>query len=79
MPDLFNFWLCGVKANEFTIATTSQMYDPKSGDWAFLINRLICKVFDANYWKSFVHARPAGREKQSTTFLQHHKIISSCK
>jgi rhamnulokinase len=34
MPDLFNFWLSGRKANEFTIATTSQCYDPRAGDWA---------------------------------------------
>jgi rhamnulokinase len=34
MPDLFNFWLCGRKASEFTIATTSQCYDPRAGDWA---------------------------------------------
>jgi rhamnulokinase len=34
MPDLLNFWLCGRKASEFTIATTSQCYDPRAGDWA---------------------------------------------
>ena len=34
MPDLFNFWLSARKANEFTIATTSQCYDPRAGDWA---------------------------------------------
>ncbi len=34
MPDLFNFWLTGVKSNEFTIATTSQMYNPVEGGWA---------------------------------------------
>jgi rhamnulokinase len=34
LPDLFNFWLSGRKASEFTIATTSQCYDPRAGDWA---------------------------------------------
>jgi rhamnulokinase len=34
IPDLFHFWLSGRKANEFTIATTSQCYDPRLGDWA---------------------------------------------
>lgn len=34
MPDLFNYWLSGRKASEFTIATTSQCYDPGKGDWA---------------------------------------------
>jgi rhamnulokinase len=34
IPDLFNFWLSGRKASEFTIATTSQCYDPRAGGWA---------------------------------------------
>jgi rhamnulokinase len=34
MPDLLNFWLSGRKASEFTIATTSQCYDPRARDWA---------------------------------------------
>lgn len=29
MPDLFNFWLSGVKVSEFSIATTSQFYNPR--------------------------------------------------
>ena len=41
MPDLFNFWLTGRKASEFTIATTSQCYDPVAGEWAYgLLDRL---------------------------------------
>jgi rhamnulokinase len=35
MPDLFNFWLTGRKASEFTIATTTQCYNPVTGDWAW--------------------------------------------
>jgi len=35
MPDLFNFWLTGRKASEFTIATTTQCYDPRAGNWAW--------------------------------------------
>jgi sugar (pentulose or hexulose) kinase len=34
MPDLFNFWLSGVKASEFTITTTSQCYNPRAQAWA---------------------------------------------
>jgi rhamnulokinase len=34
MPDLFNYWLSGQSAAEFTIATTTQMYDQRAGDWA---------------------------------------------
>jgi rhamnulokinase len=35
MPDLLNFWLTGRKVNEFTIATTTQCYNPAEKDWAF--------------------------------------------
>lgn len=34
IPDLFHYWLTGVKANEFTDASTSQMVDPRSRGWA---------------------------------------------
>ena len=35
MPDLFNFFLTGVKANEFTISSTTQCYNPVERNWAF--------------------------------------------
>lgn len=34
MPDLFNYWLTGVKTSEFSIATTSQCFDPRQGSWS---------------------------------------------
>ncbi|MFT3786393.1 MAG: rhamnulokinase family protein [Tepidisphaeraceae bacterium] len=34
MPDLFNYLLTGVARAEFSIATTSQMYDPRKKQWA---------------------------------------------
>ena len=34
-PDLFNYWLTGVQANEYTIASTSQLLDARSRDWAW--------------------------------------------
>jgi rhamnulokinase len=34
MPDLFNYWLTGREVCEFSIATTTQCYDPRQGDWA---------------------------------------------
>lgn len=41
IPDLLHYWLCGVAANEYTIATTSQLYSHRANDWAWpLIDRL---------------------------------------
>jgi len=41
MPDLFNSWLAGPQVSESTIASTSQLYDPRRGDWARdLLSRL---------------------------------------
>jgi rhamnulokinase len=34
MPDLFNYLLCGSRQSEMSIASTSQMYDPRRGQWA---------------------------------------------
>lgn len=34
MPDLINYWLTGRQVNERTIASTSQMYDPRARTWA---------------------------------------------
>lgn len=34
MPDLFHYWLSGAKVCERTIASTSQMMDPRTGEWA---------------------------------------------
>lgn len=33
MPDLFNYLFTGVKKSEFTISTTSQIYNPLKKDW----------------------------------------------
>ncbi len=33
MPDLLHLWLCGVKAGEYTIASTSQMLDARTRGW----------------------------------------------
>ena len=34
-PDLFNYWLCGRKASEFTLATTTQCYDARRCEWSW--------------------------------------------
>jgi len=33
IPDLFNYWLSGTRCCEFTDATTTQFYNPRTGDW----------------------------------------------
>jgi rhamnulokinase len=35
IPDLLNYWLTGNRAAEYTIATTTQLMDAKTRDWAF--------------------------------------------
>jgi len=35
IPDLLNFWLTGVKVNEYTIASTSQALNPFTRTWDF--------------------------------------------
>jgi rhamnulokinase len=40
MPDLFHYFFTGIKVNEYTDASTSQMLDPSTRSWAFeLIQR----------------------------------------
>ena len=34
MPDLLNYWFTGVKTTEFSIASTSQMVDPRTRTWS---------------------------------------------
>jgi len=34
MPDLLNYWLTGVMQSEYSIASTSQLYDTVRGQWA---------------------------------------------
>lgn len=41
MPDLFNYLLTGVARAEFSIASTSQMIDPRTGQWEM---RLLKKI-----------------------------------
>jgi rhamnulokinase len=37
IPDLFHYLFSGVRKSELSIASTSQMYDPRKKDWAFPI------------------------------------------
>ncbi len=41
IPDLLNYWLTGMMKNEYSISTTTQLYDPNKKNWAFpLIDKL---------------------------------------
>lgn len=41
IPDYLSYRLCGVAKNEFSNATTTQLYNPLKGDWAWdLVDRL---------------------------------------
>ena len=41
IPDLMHYWLCGARTSEFTNATTTQCFDPRTGGWAVdLLERL---------------------------------------
>jgi rhamnulokinase len=41
MPDLFNYWMTGEKKCEFSIATTTQCYDPRKKSWSYpLLDKL---------------------------------------
>ncbi len=35
IPDLVGYWITGVRACESTNASTTQLYDPRSGNWAY--------------------------------------------
>ncbi|MGH2716722.1 MAG: rhamnulokinase [Thermoleophilaceae bacterium] len=34
IPDLIAYWLTGERASEVTVASTTQLYDPRAGSWA---------------------------------------------
>jgi rhamnulokinase len=34
IPDLFHWLMTGVRSNEFTNATTTQFFNPRTGDWS---------------------------------------------
>lgn len=41
IPDLFNYWLSGELASEYTVATTTQFVDATTGNWA---TRLLSEI-----------------------------------
>lgn len=57
IPDLFNYYLTGEKVCEYTITSTSQLYDPVSGGWAAELIRKIIPGFRTGILPNVV---PAG-------------------
>ncbi|AEC02845.1 rhamnulokinase [Parasphaerochaeta coccoides] len=54
IPDLLAFWLTGIKSNERSHASTTQLYDPRARDWAWdvidhvgLERSLFCPLTDS--------------------------------
>lgn len=41
MPDLFNYLLTGVKASEYSIASTTQLLDAKEGNWSLKVREAL--------------------------------------
>jgi rhamnulokinase len=41
IPDILNFFLTGIKATEFTFATTSQLFNPAKMDWEWELLQLV--------------------------------------
>ena len=64
IPDLLTYWLCGVMANERTVASTTGLLDARSGSWAYglidclgLPERIFSEIVDPGT----VARTPAGR------------------
>jgi len=57
MPDLFNFLFTGVAKSEFSIATTSQMYDPRKRRWA---SEMLARPFVLSWRPPIFIANPNG-------------------
>lgn len=78
LPDLLGFWLTGEKTQERSIASTSQLYNPRLGDWdRDLINRL---GLPDKLFKKIVDSGtvlgPLTPEIQAKTGLSNTRVIS---
>ncbi len=57
IPDLFNYFLTGEKKCEYTITSTSQLYNPVKGEWAYDLIKEICPKFNTDILPEVI---PAG-------------------
>ena len=74
MPDLFNFYLTGKKNTEYTIASTSQLFNPFSKKW----NKEIFDIFDLHIDMMAPIIHP-GKEIGSVNInsrIDGHKVIA---
>lgn len=67
IPDLLRFFLTGEKSGEYTIASTSQMLDARSGEWAWAIldklgipKSILPEIIDAGTITGRITAKLAG-------------------
>lgn len=78
IPDLFNYYLTGVKRNEYTIASTSQLINAYSRDWDYelieklnLNKNLLCElIYPGNVLGTLT------KEIQQETGLNDIKVVS---
>ena len=78
IPDLLRYWLCGKQATDFTLATTSQLYNPEEGDWDFeLLDKL---RLPAHILPEILHKTPVAgylsKEMQQKTGLGAVPVIA---
>ena len=64
VPSLLNYWLTGVAVNEFSHATTTQLYNPRTGAWS-------AKLIDALGFDSNAFARIVPSGTKIGTILPH--------
>ena len=69
MPDLFHYFFTGIKVNEFTDASTSQMLDPRTRTWAYdLVQAFGLPDADPRHDRAAGHgARPAAAARRDAT------------
>ncbi len=80
LGDGFNYLLCGVAKAEISLASTTQLYNPRTGNWAH-------KILDAFNWghKKFPELIPSGTrlgtlkpELAEESGLDQIEVIASC-
>lgn len=79
LPDLINFWLSNVKATERSIASTSQMLNPATGDWSepLLKEVAVAKSFFGEVVESGTLLGPLTPELQEQTGVGPLSVVAT--